>query len=238
MDRPGFKFKTHWALTLLLAALGALFLSLGNWQRERAGEKRALQEDFDTARSVVALEPGLPDWTRAELVGGLDSRRHVLLDNKIHRGRAGVHVLTPFQPAGGPAVLVNRGWLPLPPDRSRLPAVPTPDETLVLSGRLAPLSRPGVQVGEPVEMETDRWPQLIVYPDWGRLEAALGLVLHRQVLYLDQNSPAGFGDRAWTPSTMTPDRHMAYAVQWYGLALAAVATWVVLGVNAGRRAAA
>jgi len=228
------KFKTHWALTLLLAGLAVLFLFLGNWQRERAAEKRAAQADFDAAPTVTALTGDLPDWTRTRLVGTLDGERHLLLDNRIFQGRAGVHVLTPLRLAGGGVLLVNRGWLPLPPDRSSLPAVPTPSGTLDLSGRLAPLSRPGVQLGDPAPLQAERWPQLLVYPDWERIEAALGVGLHRQVLYLGADQPAGFEDRDWTPFTMGPDRHQAYAVQWYGLALTAVVTWLALGFTAGR----
>lgn len=228
-------FRTHWALTLLLAALGAVFLSLGNWQRDRAAEKRVTQQAFDEAPSVTALSDDLAAWTRAQLPGTLDDERHLLLDNKLYRGRAGVHVLTPFTLSGGGVLLVNRGWLPLPPDRSALPVIETPDGPLDLAGRLAPISQPGVQIGDPVTLQADRWPQLMVYPEWDRIEAALGQSLHRQVLYLDADQAAGFEDRNWTPFTMGPDRHMAYAVQWYGLALTAVVTWLVLGFAAGRR---
>lgn len=230
-----FSFQTHWALTILLAALGLVFLSLGNWQRERAAEKRMTQSAFDNAPSVTRVADDQPAWTRAQLTGVLDTQRHLLLENKLYRGRAGVHVLTPITLSNGAALLVNRGWLPLPLDRSSLPEFETPAEGLELTGRLAPISQPGVQIGEPVALQADRWPQLIVYPDWDRIETALGQSLHRQVLYLDADQPAGFEDRNWTPFTMGPDRHMAYAVQWYGLALTAVVTWLVLGFTAGRR---
>ncbi len=229
------KFKTSIGLTALLAILAGVFSGLGTWQLGRAEEKRAAQGAFDQASEVTALAPGLPAWTRVRLQGELDPERHFLLDNKLFQGRPGVHALTPLTTADGDVVLVNRGWLPLPADRSALPAVPTPAETVTIAGRLAPLSRPGVVLGEPVELSADTWPQLLVYPDWRRLERALDLRLHRQVLYLDADAPAGFGDRAWSPFTMGPDRHQAYAVQWFGLALAAVATWAVLGFNAGRK---
>jgi len=231
------KFKTHWALTLLLGALAVLFLSLGNWQRERAAEKTLQRAQFDEAREVSDLRTEAPAWSRASLSGRFDPVRHLLLDNKLYRGRAGVQVLTPMTVAGGQTLLVNRGWLPLPPDRSSLPVIETPAGALTVSGRLAPISQPGVQIGDPNALQADEWPQLILYPDWSRIEAALGLPLHRQVLYLDIASDAGFEDRNWTPFTMGADRHRAYAVQWYGLALTALVLWLVLGFGAGRRAA-
>jgi cytochrome oxidase assembly protein ShyY1 len=77
----------------------------------------------------------------------------------------------------------------------------------------------------------------MVYPDWGRMERALDLPLYRQVLYLDAASDAGFEDRNWTPFTMGPDRHRAYALQWFAFALTAIVFWLVLGFRAGRRSA-
>ncbi len=229
------RFRPGPALTLLLGALALAFLLLGNWQGSRAEEKIQAQAAFDAAPMVSALTEDLAPWTRIELEGRLDARRHLLLDNKLHHGRAGVHVLTPFTTAGGSVVLVNRGWLPLPPDRATLPDVPTPAGTVRLEGRLAPLSRPGVELGQPAELHGEDWPKLLVYPDWARLEGAVGQALHRQVMMLDPNSVAGFEGRDWMPFTMGPDRHRAYAVQWYGLSLTAVGAWLVLGLNAGRK---
>lgn len=237
MEMPPVKFKRFrpgWALTAVLAALATVFLLLGNWQRDRAQGKDLSQAAFDTAPLVTNLGGRPPDWTRARLAGRLDPERHLMLDNKLFRGRAGVHVLTPFETRSGDWVLVNRGWLPLPPDRGTLPAVPTPEGDTELLGRLAPISQPGVQLGEPVALQPDHWPQLMVYPDWARIEAALGRPLHRQVLYLDADHSAGFEGRNWTPFTMGPDRHRAYAVQWYGLAITALVIWLILGFRAGR----
>ncbi len=231
------KFKTNWSLTALLVALAAVFLWLGNWQLERAAQKTLIQEQFDTSATITQLRDKLPEWTTARLYGQLDPERHLLLENKIFQGRAGVHVLTPMILNDGTAVLVNRGWLPLPSDRSSLPDIPTPATLLELGGRLGPLSQPGVQIGTPQTLQQNVWPQLIVYPDWGRMERALDLQLYRQVLYLDAASDAGFEDRNWTPFTMGPDRHRGYALQWFTFALTAFITWLILGFNAGRRSA-
>lgn len=231
------KFKTHWGLTALLATLAAVFVCLGSWQLDRAGAKTLVQAQFDAAATATTLQDRLPEWTTASLYGQLDPERHLLLENKIFQGRAGVHVLTPLTLSDGTTLLVNRGWLPLPADRSALPAVPTPADPLELEGRLGPLSAPGVRIGTPQALQADVWPQLIVYPDWDRMERALGLQLHRQVLYLDAASDAGFDDRNWTPFTMGPDRHRAYALQWFTFALTALIIWLVLGFRAGRRSA-
>ena len=48
-----------------------------------------------------------------------------------------------------------------------------------------------------------------------------------QVVLLDVDQPEGFL-RDWRPPGMPPDKHLAYAVQWFGLAATVFVTWVVL----------
>jgi cytochrome oxidase assembly protein ShyY1 len=40
---------------------------------------------------------------------------------------------------------------------------------------------------------------------------------------------AGFAGRDWQPTTMGPDKHRGYAVQWFALAATAFIAWLVLG---------
>ena len=119
-------FRPAIAQTLILITLAAVFLQLGLWQLDRKAEKEALFERFDEAPSMDlarALDSG-SSFARVTAAGRYDAARHVLLDNKIWQGRAGVHVLTPFVLQDDRTILVNRGWLPMPADRSYLPEVP------------------------------------------------------------------------------------------------------------------
>ena len=121
------RFRPSFTLSLILIMLASLFLWLGMWQLDRKAEKELLFERFATA-PTLGLEQALADeheFARVEAFGRYDTTRHLLVDNRIWNGRAGVHVLTPFQLTDGRWLLVNRGWLPLPPDRSSLPDVPT-----------------------------------------------------------------------------------------------------------------
>ena len=62
-------------------------------------------------------------FREAELRGEYVPGRQFLLDNMVHDGVAGYHVLTPWRADGGGWVLVNRGWVPAHPDRAVLPSV-------------------------------------------------------------------------------------------------------------------
>ena len=229
-------FRPSIALTVTLVILAALFGRLGSWQLERKAEKELLFERFEQAPSLSigeALESGAR-FARVEARGRFDARRHLLLDNRIFRGRAGVHVLTPLLLDDGRTVLVNRGWLPLPPDRSSLPEIPEDDAPRTVRGRLNELPVAGQRLGEADRLTTDRWPQLITYFDTDAVEAALGQPLEPWLIQLDPADTAGFEGREWKAAVMEPKVHGGYAVQWFSLMTASILIWITLGVRRAR----
>jgi cytochrome oxidase assembly protein ShyY1 len=230
-------FRPSFKLTLILIILAALFLRLGLWQLDRKAEKSALFERFDSAPSMsveAALSAG-QQFARVEAFGRYDPVRHVLLDNKIWDGRAGVHVLTPFTLADGRSLLVNRGWLPLPPDRASLPEVPTDPAPRTIHGRLVAPVAAGPRLGQADVLASDRWPQLVTYFDPANISTALGQPLQPWIVQLDAGEASGFGDRQWSPAVMAPSVHGAYAVQWLALSITALVIWIALGLRRGAR---
>lgn len=231
MFRPGL------ALTLLLFLLASLFCALGYWQLQRKAEKETLFNQFETA-PVMGIGQALDQerrFARVEGWGHFDTGRHVLLDNRMFNGRAGVHVLTPFMLGDGRTVLVNRGWLPMPPDRSRLPDVPTDGTARTIRGRLNTLESSGPRLGEADRPVSDRWPQLVTWLDREPLERALETELPPWIVQLDSDQEDGFGDRQWNAAVMPPETHGAYAVQWFALAVAALIIWITLGYRNAER---
>lgn len=216
--------------SLVLLPLALLMAALGWWQVERMNAKQSLIDEFENAAQVTlddALEQQ-PNFAQVSATGRFDTRRHVMLDNQVLAGTAGVHVLTPFQTFSGTSILVNRGWKPLPADRSSLPDVWTPVVPLRIRGMLAPPPEHRQKLGEPDELNRDTWPQLVTYLEIPTVADALGTPLPDRVIWLDRDHPAGFEGRDWAPTVMTPGRHRAYAVQWFGLAVAALVIWAIL----------
>ena len=122
--------RTYVAIVGLLA-LGALFAALGAWQLAPRGD-----EPRDASRSstrgatdavLAALPSSLDDAARfrkLEVGGEYVARPQFLLDNMLHDGVAGYHVLTALRvPGRRERVLVNRGWVPAGGDRRVLPDV-------------------------------------------------------------------------------------------------------------------
>jgi surfeit locus 1 family protein len=234
MRRQVFKsFRPSRAATLSLFLLACLFATLGTWQQRRAAEKRVIELQNATAPPLT-LASAIAQNSRFSVIdahGHYDANRHILLDNQVWRGQAGVYVFTPFYTTGGTTVLVNRGWLPLAPDRKTLPSIPTPDGETVLKGILNAPPVPGRLLGAPDHLERDRWPQLVTYLNLPDISAILGTPLEDWVVQLSASEPGGFGGRDWQPVYLTSSRHQGYAIQWYSLLAACFVIWVFLGLR-------
>ena len=126
-------------------------------------------------------------------------------------------------------LLVDLGWRALPPDRT-LPEVPSPPSPVAVRGLLAPPPSAGLALGPAFSAtgEPGRWLASRL-PAEG-LAAALGLpALPERVLRLHPALP--FGDERdldLLPNTLPPQRHLGYAVQWFGLALTVLVVALVL----------
>lgn len=215
---------------LLATAMLALLLRLGFWQLSRAEYKEAQSARWQqrSASAPIQLSSGqLPeDWLfrAAQANGEFNASRQFLLDNRTHAGRAGYHVLTPFN-LGSVSVLVNRGWIEVGPSRAQLPALgPLPDEAVDVSGSLVAPPRPGLILGSTGhEKVTSSWPRVVQTIDLETMAAALGQPLLPALLRLSPSHPACHRC-VWAPiGGLDANTHRGYALQWFSLAAALVA---------------
>jgi cytochrome oxidase assembly protein ShyY1 len=228
-----------WILALLVAAL---FARLGFWQLARMHEKQAM---LDAAHVVAQQRQALPlsaaanvtrsrdyDWSAGS--GRFAALPPVLLDNQAHDERAGVRAYRVFVPDDAAPLLVELGWLPLSGDR-RMPPVPRPEGAMRIAGLLAPPPSAGIATTV-VQPQADGT-LLTIALDLPLLRRALALPsLAPRVLKLDPAIPLGYArDLDVLPNTLPPERHLGYAVQWFGLALAVLATALVLTFRKPRR---
>lgn len=222
-------WRPRWIPLLVALLFIALFIRLGVWQLSRADEKRdILASAADAPVSTLAQLVQEPErYADISMSGYFDSKRHLLLDNQVLNGRPGVHVWTPFHADTGDWLLVNRGWLPLTPDR-RLPEFSTPSETLQIRGRVNQPPRVGRRLGADDQLNTKQWPQLVTYLDLAPVSAALDIRLQDWIVQLDANSPAGFEGRDWPVVNFGPEKHLSYAWTWFSLALAVFIVTVIV----------
>jgi surfeit locus 1 family protein len=230
-------------MVLLAIASALLFIQLGRWQWHRAEYKRALAAAFvSDAGRITALGSRplteLPRYARVQVEGLYDPGHQFLLDNMTRDGRVGYEVLTPLTLADGRALLVNRGWLPLPAEgRARLPDVSfvaLPD--VIATGKIDELPVTGLAMGRAPPDGGTNWPKRTSFPDSAQLGAALGRPIEARQLLLDADQPQGYR-RDWKPGSagFGPERHLAYAIQWWGLAALTMVLLIVLNLKARQR---
>jgi len=219
---------------VLVAVLMAAFVSLGNWQLQRASEKRALLDAFDSgsaiadavAEATADAANRYPRYTPLGARGQFDNRHQFLLDNVVQNGQVGFYVWTPLRLEGsGAAVLVNRGWFPLGAHRADLPPLDVGEQPRAVTGLLDRLPEPGLRLGGS-GLSTD-WPRIAVYPRIDELRAVLDYPLYDYLLLLDAAAEDGFA-RDWRPQLLPPQRHVGYAVQWFAFATAVLALFLIL----------
>ena len=218
--------------TLLTIALIALLVSLGRWQLHRADEKRALFDSFaagaGASHPIDLNTPKLPRYSQVEAAGHYDDSRQILIDNMVVAERAGYFVITPFALQGGGWVLVNRGWIPLGQSRADRPAIPVAADARHIRGRADNLPSPGIRVGVPAAVAPP-FPVVASFPtqsDVARLLKESQWTSATDSILLDAAEADGYV-RNWAPPGFPPLRHVGYAVQWFGLALALAVIYVV-----------
>ena len=223
--------------TLLTLALIALLISLGRWQLHRSAEKQALFDAFaagtDATVAIDAATPPVRRYQHVEVRGHYDPTRQILIDNmESADGRAGYYVLTPFAIQTGGWILVNRGWVPLGASRAAKPEVPVSSDERNVRGRADHLPSPGIRLGGAAPLA----PPYPVVADFPQLADLAGLLHEKSfaqaapVVLLDPQEPDGY-ERRWSPPGFPPMRYLAYAIQWFGLALTLAVIYVVTNLR-------
>ncbi|KAF1712160.1 hypothetical protein CSC70_01100 [Pseudoxanthomonas kalamensis DSM 18571] len=223
----------------MLALAGiALFCSLGIWQLGRAKQKEAMlaavqqvlaeRRPQPMALAADAVRAHEYDWVAGN--GHFADAPAVLLDNQLREGRAGVRAYRLFVPDVGTPLLVELGWLPLPADR-QLPEIARPAGAQRLAGLLLPPPSAGIASAVADAQPGGQW--LATSLTAPGLPAALGVpALPPRVLRLDPTLPLGYArDLDVLPNTLPPQRHLGYAVQWFGLALTVLVTALLLSLR-------
>jgi surfeit locus 1 family protein len=242
------------AAALAVVILGLL---LGFWQLRRADEKAELQRGIDRAAAAppleltaspltapksldpagtagVAVPPGLPEPTsidgqRIQVSGTFLAERSIFLDNRTREAVAGFHVLTPLKLTGSNVhVLVLRGWVARDPlERTRLPALITPPQTVQLTGlAVAQLQQPMMLAKEPPPGPGERLWQHFDYPRFARWA---GVDVYPMVLRQTEEPEYQDGlARDWNQPGIGVDRHRAYAFQWFAMTAVALGIWLAL----------
>lgn len=218
---------SNWKASLTFFLLLILVLSLGVWQIDRGYNKKELENTFLERQSQPVKEIKYNEFLESDLyrnvvLEGKYLEKIFFLDNRIHNGKPGLKVFSPFETTNNNLVLVSRGWIELE-DRSKLPTINTTKNVLKVQGVLRPESQDFVLENE--EMNNKNNPILLQTVNLSELSNFLGKPLSPYILELSELSESAFV-KTWQPINLSSFRHFGYAVQWFGLAVVLIVGYV------------
>ncbi|MGB0449393.1 MAG: SURF1 family protein [Porticoccaceae bacterium] len=234
-----FSWQPNARLLLFAGLMMPLLISLGYWQLDRADEKRRILAEFvgnqQSAPATLAELDGDSNlqYRSLQLRGKLDATRRLLLDNRVRNGRPGYEVFEVLSPlAGSQKILVNRGWVQASLDRNELPEIAPITGEVRLSGSLYQVLQGGLQLDDGIDAVTS-WPARVGWVSAVRAEELFGEEFFAYQLRLDSDSPGAL-QTGWPTVAVQPEKHTAYAVQWFVMAL----VLLIMTLNANSNMAA
>jgi len=236
MSIKHFYFRFSLLGTILTIVAMTAFTSLGIWQTNRALEKQQLQLKIESRakQTPFELSHDIPDikqkiFLKVTASGRYNKNHEILIDNVVHSGKAGYHVLTPFiLEDDHSVVMVNRGWVPVGRDRNNLPIIETPEDKINIHGIIAPhKSKPPLILGE-LDSEARVW----LYYDLDKYIERTKYNVLPVVILLNKEDDSGY-IREWPKYDSKMSMHIGYAVQWFVFAAIVLITY--LGLNIKKR---
>lgn len=208
-------------------------ISLGIWQLDRSAEKTLLLNTMNQRFTSLPVQMQSSEHMlpfKHYLLQGTFSGKDYLLDNRIKDGQVGYEVLSPLYLTNRNGkesfVLVNRGWIKAAKYREVLPEISSPSEQVELSGYFHETDGK-VPVLREIEQDIS-WPLRIQQTSWKQVNQQLnGTLLFKNEFRLsasneltDQSNSRVQFRLGWPKTSVLPEKHTAYAFQWFALATA------------------
>ncbi len=228
--RRRFKPSIKWTLLTLVST--AFLMGLGFWQLDRAEEKKEL---LSSAKKQALLLPStwrqgmaLPRLFQRLVLRGHYIPYTLLLDNQHADHQWGYHVLSPLALSQEQVVLVDRGWIKGDLRRRVLPVIETPTTSLSIQGQAYYPSSKGLVLGDVIEPHGASL-AVIERVDTKLISNLLQKKVYPFIIRLDKRAPLGYV-RDWPVVSMPPQRHVAYALQWFAMALVLIFIYIMLNL--------
>ena len=214
-----------------------ILLYLGAWQVQRGIEKNAMWDLHDLNKSLPPMEETemsllakeKRDYRNITLTGKYLPTTY-FLDNRIYRQTAGYEVFSAFKSESQQLFLINRGWVSKEEAGENSFDTGT-EKTVFIQGLYTPFKRFGLSLSN--YFQTYEWPKVVQELDYEQASLDMGNeTLHEAVIQLSAGS-VGALEPVWSPTSFKPSRHYGYAVQWWGLALVLVTSFIYFGFKRG-----
>ena len=227
------RFTPSWLMCIITLFVLALFLRLGFWQIQRADQK----EKMLAADVVMANKPTLiwnvhedqPLQYQRVQVEGHYLTDVFLLDNQHQQHHFGYDVLSPLVLESGKIILIDRGWIAGDNSRRVFPKIYIPNSKVQIQGSVYYPSNKQWVLGPNIEKKSDK---LIILEklDTKTVSEILQKSAYPFIIRLDKQEANGFV-REWPIVSMPPQRHWAYAWQWFSMALVVFIIFIALNLK-------
>jgi cytochrome oxidase assembly protein ShyY1 len=219
--------------TLLTLMFLTLFIRLGIWQLSRLHERRSSNAVIsanlaaapapyaDIVAAALAhpvITPAL-EWRSIEITGRWDLGHQVLLRNRTFESVDGYEVITPIQPASGPALLVDRGWVQQGSTSAAPASTPVPQSGVVtVSAWLLP--------SQPAHPASDLPTGQVLAINAKSISLGMPYPVLDGYAILEKEDPVAANSPTLLPGPEIDDGpHLSYAVQWFLFSGVAVVGW-------------
>lgn len=216
-------------------------IKLGFWQIDRALEKEQRQQHISELSQRQALSlaqvltlSGLQDGINdlpIQLKGDFVGDKIFLLDNQPNKSRLGYRVYQIIE-SNGDAILVNLGWVQGSIDRNILPEVSPITGQHTITGHVREVEV-GIQL-QAQNLTNPSWPLRVQQIELDKFSELIDKKLLPFVVYLDKKETIGY-IKNWQPIVMPPEKHRAYAFQWFSLALAWISLMVWAAIKIAKK---
>ncbi len=227
-----FSFTSSWKMLGLAVLCMACMVRLGFWQLHRAEEKRQLLASFQAQiQRPPVMFPGttVQQYQRVNIQVQAVLPITLLLDNQHHAHQFGYDVVTPLVLTDGSVILLDRGWIAGDPSRVTLPTIPNFATARPIIGQVYyPDSRQWL-LGSGIEVKHRN----LAVIETLNLDL-ISQFLHKSLYpFIIRQSAEQQSDtiRDWPIIATNPERHIAYAVQWFLFAAIAGVMYIILHVK-------
>ena len=234
-----YRFQFRWIPVIVTLLAFCILARLGYWQLQRSDEKIARLAQIERYAQLDQLSlTGLleirqqyePTGINVKVSGRFNKPYSWLLDNKVVNGQPGYDVLLAFEPddnsASKQSLLVNMGWLKGDyANRKVLPEFTIPQGKVSFSAFVKAKDLASFALSDQ-SSNLQQWPLRTQQINLKTLEQQSGLSFYPFVLIADKNADFGFTHH-YEPVVMAPEKHQAYAVTWFLLAISVLTIFIL-----------
>jgi len=233
-------FKPNLIGAIVTIVLSTLFIKFGLWQMHKAEYKLYLQKQYNKYELNEAEE--LPSnfsnldevrYKKVYVYGKYLPQYEIFLDNQFDGERSGYFVITPLEIEGSKdIVLINRGWIEAAENHAEVPNVNTPISRQYIEGNIwIPSQKFYTLEKKSLRKANDKsWNKVWQNMDLTYFSQIVPMKTLPIIIRMSPNAEGGF-KRNWVRPDDRVEKHLSYAYQWYGFAIASVLIYLYLSFH-------